>query len=280
MATVTDRKLGYGLFFICLLLFPWVYLESAANDKDRLIIMSVGQGDSILFESEQGERVLFDSGPDNSAAKKLSKILPWWDRRIEAIVISHAHADHLGGLGGILEAFSVGRIFVASDIDQTAELAALSDMAKQKGTVIISLDKEHILRLRDGDAVDLLVNQEGDANERSIIAMLEADGARAALLADLGADGERRAVEAKPDFKPSLLKISHHGSDFGTSPELLSRWQPKAAAISVGKNNSFGHPSLRVLKRLERAGVSVSRTDIDGDLVYESENGFWELEKQ
>lgn len=280
MIDISDHKLGFGLFFICLLLLPWLYLESAGLDKDRLTVMSIGQGDSILFESKQGERVLFDAGPDSSTAKKLGKILPWWDRRIEAIVISHAHADHVGGLGEVLKAFSVGRIFVGSDIDQTAELAAIGGLAGQKGVSIVSLDKEHLLRLSDGDTFDLIANQEGDANERSIIAMLEADGARAALLADLGADGERRAVEAKPDFKPSLLKISHHGSDFGTSLELLNRWQPKTAVISVGKNNSFGHPSLRVLKRLERAGVSVSRTDIDGDLVYESENSSWELEKQ
>lgn len=274
-----NRQLIAGLFFLLLIASgSWLYVDSQALKSDRLAFLSVGQGDAALFESVDGVRVLIDGGPGSSAAKALDRLLPWWDKRLDAIVITHSHLDHIAGLHGIVERFQIGNLYLAKTVDVTPELESLAGKARKNNIKVWLLDNDYLLQLGPQSSLRLLI-EKGQmlSNEQSIVAVLDDHGAQAALLADIGIEQEQRVMSKLGGIRPELVKIGHHGSDQSTSEEMLDRWQPCEAIISVGQNNRFGHPSPRVLKKLARHGALIRRTDEQGDIIYSLANQHWQL---
>jgi competence protein ComEC len=277
---LTKQAVLRGLFFVILLAIAiassWFYQRSFELNNDRLVFLDVGQGDAIFFESREGQRVLFDGGPDDSAARQLARILPWWDRHLDAVILSHSHSDHLDGLRPVFAAFRVDRLFMADNIVRTGELDRLLIAAGEQGSVVSLLAKEFKLSLRADLFFRLLPDHLSvGENEQSLVALLYDGQAQAALLADISAAREEELASSNPDFKPALIKVSHHGSGLGTSQKILAAWQPKRAIISVGVKNRFGHPDGRVIARLERFGVLISRTDQADSLAYEPFGRDW-----
>lgn len=274
-----NRQTIVGLFFFALIVSgSLAYSKSIELRADRLTFFSVGQGDATLFETVGGERILIDGGPDESAEKKLSQKLPWWDHRLSAVVITHSHSDHIQGLEKILKNFRVENLYMAKNIEVTPFLENLTAIARNKGTNVRLLTADYQLNMADGANLKLLVDMSPLAsNEQCIVSLLSDAGATAIILADVGEEQEKRLITKLKDFKADIIRIGHHGSDFGTSEAILEKWQPRQAVISVGRNNSFGHPSHRVLKRLERKGIAISRTDEGGDVAYALKNNHWEL---
>lgn len=274
-----NRRSIAGLFFLLLIAVgSWLYVDSSILEADRLAFLSVGQGDATFFETAEGIRVMIDGGPDASAEKELSRLLPWWDRRLSAIVITHSHLDHIAGLQNIVGRFRVDDLYMAKTIEVTPELEALVHTARQNGIKVWLLDNDFEIRLGTQRSLELLV-EKGQllSNEQSLVAVLDDGGAKAVFLADIGIEQEQRVMRKLGEIRPELVKIGHHGSDQSTSEELLDRWQPREAIISVGQNNRFGHPSPRVLKKLARNGVQIERTDEQGTLIYKLASRHWQL---
>ncbi len=236
-------------------------------------VLDIGQGDAILIR-DGGHAVLVDTGPDPAVLRQA--LARAGVSSLDGVVLTHAHADHTGGIDALQGASRPGWIGMPDVRDDDVD--ALADRCDPR--------TDSVLRLRRGMTFTVgrvqarvLWPTGGEsglaANDTSVILLLEVDGQRALLLGDAEDHAQHGALEA---FRGTvdLLKVAHHGSMNGNVPEALSVWRPKVALISVGAGNKFGHPTSGALSELASIGAEVHRTDLEGDLAWDpatAENG-------
>jgi competence protein ComEC len=236
----------------------------------HVYMLDVGQGDAMLLRLPRGALVLVDGGPDPGLlATRLGQLLPFWHRRVDLVVATHADADHLTGLLPLPGRYQVGRVLQAP-----MPAGALAEAWQQEldGASIVPLEPVHGTRLAMGDAVAMQVVDPGsiaaagvgEANAATLALQLTMGRFAAMLTADADAQDEHDWLANSLPLRATVLKVAHHGSGGSTTAELIAAVDPQVALISVGAGNRFGHPSAEVLERLEAAGVQVYRTDRDG----------------
>jgi competence protein ComEC len=243
----------------------------------RIVVLDVGQGDAILVEDGHGARILVDGGPDpDRLVAALDERVPPWDRRIDAVVVTHPHDDHAGGLPGLIGRYAIGRV-IESGMPGTgpgvgAWHAALAGHRIAVAPVATG-DAVRVggVRLRvlwpDRDAVPAEPSSDGRVvNDSSIVLLGDAGGARFLLSGDAEDDVDARLV-ARGLPRVALYKVAHHGSRTASSDALLAALAPSVAVISVGADNSYGHPSPETIARLVAHGARVFRTDRDGTVT-------------
>ena len=196
-----------------------------------------------------------------------------WSRglkQIDVVALTHAHEDHLGGLPAIFENFRVGEFWVGRDIQSAAYRQVLA-AARAHGVLIRHL-KQGDSFSEDGVSGSILwpddLSEGQSAKNDDSLVMRLTDGAESLLLAgDIERPSERKILAEEQTVGVNFLKVAHHGSKTSTTDPFLSAAHPAFAAISVGRDNIFGHPSPEVTERLEAAGVRVYRTDRDGAIT-------------
>lgn len=275
----TIGEAGRRLGWICALGL-WVGLGrsalagSAASDGGlALHFLDVGQGDAAVVRTPSGHWVVVDAGPANERGDAGRRVVaPFLDRHgvrnLALIVVSHAHADHLGGVPALLSRFHSGLILepgaMVPDQRYTAFLTELQ--ARGVGWHPVRGNERFTL---DGVTFSVLHPVAGwagwgeDVNEDSLVLLVEYGAFQALLAGDAGFPAEEAMGGA---LRPvDLLKVGHHGSRGSTGEGWLAALRPRVAVISVGRND-YGHPSPPTLARLSRQGVEVRRTDLDGTI--------------
>ncbi len=279
--TPADRTPGRLLRATALLggLALAVVVIAAATRPDgrvHVTVLDVGQGDAILVTGPAGGRMLVDGGPDpDRLLVALDARVPPWDRRLDLVVLTHPHEDHVAGLPLVLERYRVGGIAEPGMPGDSPGYEALRAGIAVRGSASRRLAAGDRLVV-DGIALDVLwpdagrvpaePSDDGSAvNDASIVLLGSFEGRRFLLTGDAEADVEALLV-ARGLPALDLLKAGHHGSRTSTSESLVAVTRPRIAAISVGARNDFGHPSREVLDRLAGAGAAVLRTDQVGTI--------------
>ncbi|MEO8458329.1 MAG: ComEC/Rec2 family competence protein [Chloroflexota bacterium] len=251
-----------------------LYLSRPEGGRLSVTFLDVGQGDAILIEGPQGNRVLVDGGPGSlPITRALSRNLPFDDRRIDMVVLTHAQSDHMAGLLTVVDKYDVGEVLDAALPGTNGLYDAWEATVRDSGAAIVTADRGQGIDLGDGamlrvlapDDSDPLLTAVKDLNTSSTVLRLTIGDTSYLLTGDLDEAGERTLIASGTDLQANVLKVGHHGSKTSSSPEFLARVQPAIDVIEVGAANSFGHPAQETLGRL--AGDLVLRTDEDGDVT-------------
>jgi competence protein ComEC len=274
---------------VLLLILLTITVASRPDGRMHVTVLDIGQGDAILVETPGGAAMLIDGGPDPELTlRRLGANLPFFARRIDLMVLSHPHQDHVAGLVEILARFQVTSLMHAGiAYDNPAHHHLLADAVFEprlsatlaRAGHVVALDAAttvHVLYPTEADATGPL--PEGDINNGSIVMLLRHGRFAALLTGDAEAPIEA-ILEARGLLSPvDMLKVGHHGSDSSTTAELLDVIRPTIAVISVGTGNEYGHPAPETLATLaSRPEIAVFRTDLDGDVEIVSDGSSYQV---
>lgn len=262
-----SRKSFVGLF-LALSLFCIFSFLSFSNIGGEYFL-NVGQGDSQLILFPDSRAGLIDTGPRNGRAGiEAGRVLPFWQRSLAMIFLSHPDADHIGGTADILRRYRVGVIFTNGDESDSEIYGNFKNALAESGVREIVLSRGD--RVQYGDAEFRVLwppaNFTGGGDERndnSLVLLFSHAGRNSLYTGDVPEKIEKLFLTNVPLL--DILKIGHHGSKYSTGEALLLKARPRVAIIGVGKN-SYGHPAEEALERLKKFAVPVFRTDEQGTI--------------
>jgi competence protein ComEC len=250
-------------------------LAISQPERGRLSVtfLDVGQGDAILIEGPEGNRVLVDGGPGSvPITRALSRNMPFDDRRIDLVVLTHAQSDHMAGLLTVVERYDVGSVIDTALPGESGLYDAWESELHGSGATVTTANRGQSVDLGDGAALQVLAPDQydpllstEDLNTASTVVRVTMGAASFLLTGDLDAPGEQALIRSGTNLQSTVLKVGHHGSKTSSTPAFVARVQPSIDVIEVGAANSFGHPAPEVLDRL--SGDLVLRTDQDGDVT-------------
>ena len=278
---------------------------SLTDSRLHLVFCDVGQGDATLIY-RGSTQVLVDGGPDRSVLSCLSNHMPFWDRKIELVVLTHADSDHYGGLVDVVRRYQIGSFVTSGVGKESVGFKTLAEEISMRDIKVLEVQEGDGLKLGStvlgtvwpsqawvaraerseiaGDVLGVATTSESP-NEFSIVLGLSYGEFDALLtgdiqppVTDLVADKVGPSSSAIGETTPrrwEVLKVPHHGSKNGLTQELLDTVQPNLAVISVGEKNRYGHPHKSVLEMLE--GFRVVRTDQDGEIEIVTDGRVWEI---
>lgn len=235
-----------------------------------MVVCDVGQGDGLaLATGEPNTAVIVDTGPDSAAVDDCLDRLGI--RRVPLIVITHLHADHMGGLASVLEGRAVGTVAVGGASEPAWAMEEIRRASAEAGTRLIRIGEGQRLRW-SRLALEVLAptvpptESEASINDSSLVLMATTTAGRILLTGDIELRAQTRLLSSGRNLRADVLKVPHHGSRT-TIPRFLHVVRPRLALISVGHDNDYGHPSRMVVGSLTRAGARVLRTDRRGDIA-------------
>lgn len=240
-----------GIFLIIL----GLYL-SIPDGKLRMVFCDVGQGDGAIIIRGNWQ-MLIDTGADNGKMERcLDRYVPFWDKKIEGVIISHWDKDHSGALNKIIKSYKIEKLFEPTSSGEQVEQIISAEVLRANDVIRYGKIYFEIL---------YPIENTVSGNESSLVAVLNYGDKKFMFTGDVDVEGEGEIMSWWKG-RVDGLKISHHGSDSGNNEEWLRRLSPAVAVISVGKNN-YGHPKDVVLERLKNMGIRTLRTDTGGEVV-------------
>jgi competence protein ComEC len=262
---------------LCALLIA--VLAGRPDGRFHLWVLDAGQGDAILLRTPTGHTALIDGGP--AATPLLNAVgarLPFWQRDLDLVVLTHPHADHLQGLIEVAAHYSIGRVVQTEFTPTQALESAWLDALKAKHVPIHYASRGDVIAFEGEPALEMRVlspstprataeSRLGGPNNASIVLKVNYGQHGILLESDAQTQAEEEMLARDSALlRSEVLKVGHHGSDTSSSPAFLLAARPRVAVISVGAGNDFGRPAASTLERLRAVGADVYRTDERGEV--------------
>ncbi len=241
--------------------------KETADGTATVNFLDVGQGDSAFIELPDNKTMLIDASTADCGDGIVSYIKGKGYSKIDYLVATHPHADHIGGMKSVVNSFDIGEIYMPRAATSTKTFKNLLQAIKNKGKTIKTAKAGVNMFDFGGCKCDILAPNGEDydsLNNYSAVIKLKFGETSFLFMGDAEEESED---EITADVSANVLKVGHHGSSTSTSQDFLNRVAPDAAVISCGKDNSYGHPHRETLEKLEDAGVCVYRTDLSGTIV-------------
>lgn len=299
-----DNKQKYIFSTIALVFITIASVVATFPDnKLHLVFCDVGQGDATLA-IKGSTQILIDGGPSDKVLACLSEHVPFWDRKIEMVVVTHPDYDHLTGIVSVIDRYVVKQIVSNSLVLDTGVFGTFREEVIAIKIPVYSPKYGDKIRI-GGLELKILYPEEklgneivwtggtgkessgvmgtevfaGNTNATSIVSELVYGNFKAILAGDSGFDQETIMENNNELEKVNVIKIAHHGSKYSTSTEFLDLIRPDLAVISVGLKNTYGHPATETLTRLKEVGINIKRTDLDGEVEVVSDGKGWVVKK-
>lgn len=239
--------------------------------------LDVGQGDAILIQTPGHNNILIDGGPDDTVLEQLPKYLSWFDRKIDLVILTHPHSDHLFGLNQVLQHYTVGQVVMTDAVHNTPVYTEWLRLIQAQQLPVLIINHPQTITVDDLKLQILYPDQSFanqavvDLNDTSIVLQLIYGQTNMLFMGDAGVTVEEKLLAGNIDLSAAVLKVGHHGSDSASSSDFLQAVHPNLAIISNGLDNQFGHPSQRTLYHLQQLGISILRTDQHGNITVDSD---------
>lgn len=254
------------------------------DGKLHVRFLDVGQGDSVFITTLGGSHIIIDGGPGDRVLSLVNQFMPWGDRKIDLMLLTHSHADHLSGLTGVLKSYDVKNIIYEPDNypSRTYEAFIATVRGEEKAGA-------RVLEVKTGDTVkigpltlkiiwDPKNPNNSNANNQSIVTELELGDFEVFLPGDAQeAEAQEMTAHGVKILPVEVYKVAHHGSRNGLNPEMVKRLSPKLSVIQVGKDNAYGHPHKETLDLLKSLDSVIKRTDLDGTIEVVSDGVGWDV---
>ncbi|MDD2235274.1 MAG: ComEC/Rec2 family competence protein [Desulfitobacteriaceae bacterium] len=249
---------------------------SSSNGSDQLTVhfLDVGQGDSILIQFPNDSVMLVDAGPDENGAPVISYLKKQGVEKIDYLVATHPHADHIGGMAAVIKEFDINKVYMPKVTHTTKTFEDMLLSIKRKGLKIIPARAGLDILDRDGLQATFIAPCGTDydsLNNYSAIVKIQYGSTSFLLTGDAEGISEKEMLDNSVDLRADVLKVGHHGSSSSTTPAFLKSVTPEYAVILVGAENKYGHPHQETLEHLADAGVIVYRTDQEGTIIFASD---------
>jgi beta-lactamase superfamily II metal-dependent hydrolase len=252
----------------------------ASGDETKVVVLDVGQGDSILVITPGGKTALVDAGEPGDGKVILAALKKYGVDHIDLLVATHPHADHIGAADEVIKGVPVGNVLYSGVPHTTKNYEDFLKAVDEKNIPLVRAEPGQQFELGGGAVLRVLApvaplftredlrSGGNEPNANSVVARLDYGEFSMLLTGDAEEQTEReRLIKSGANIRATVLKVGHHGSKYATSEDFLKRGEFKLAVISAGMDNRYGHPSQEVLDRLKAAGVKVYRTDFQGEIL-------------
>ncbi|MBR2476970.1 MAG: MBL fold metallo-hydrolase [Clostridia bacterium] len=251
--------------------------QVAIDGKLHIYYLDVGNADSIFIKLPDGKTMLIDAGEKESGGKIVNYLKNAGVQSIDYLVATHPHADHIGGMVDVINAFEIRNVYMTNAVNNTKTFENMLIALDAEGCPVTQA-KAGVEILSDDNLSAVFVAPNSDEYEdlNNYSAVIKLTYGNNSFV--FAGDAEKKAEdEIRTNIKCDVLKVGHHGSNTSTTKNFLKKTEPTYAIISCAQENDYNHPHDKVLKRLEEAGVIVYRTDINGTIEVVSDGNNIEI---
>ncbi|MBZ4669364.1 MAG: beta-lactamase protein [Defluviitaleaceae bacterium] len=244
--------------------------NTSVSGKPTVTFIDVGQGDSILIQAPSGKAMLIDAGVPEMGSKVVNYIKSRGISKIDVLIGTHPHADHIGGIPKVIKNFEIGKFYMPKVTTTTKTFENVLRAAKSKGLSINVAKAGLTLDLGEGIKAEMIAPNSAyydDLNNYSAVIKVTYGNTAFMFTGDAEKESEQEMLSRGYNLKTDVFKVGHHGSLSSSTWAFLKAVSPKYAVISVGKNNDYGHPHKEIIEKLKSLGVIVYRTDECGTVV-------------
>lgn len=246
------------------------------DGKLHVHVLDVGQGDALLLVTPSGAQVLIDGGPDLSLLSRLDTLMPFFDRTIELLVITHPDADHITALPEVLNRYTVKHVLMTGTDHTSGTYDALRSIIVEQAIPVIYPNPSVDISMGDGVVLDVVWPTVVETSHRNVSTTVSSNNNQSIVLralyknhsilftGDIERTAEEMILRSGADIRSDTLKVAHHGSRTSSSTGFLLAVDPDLGLISVGRDNRFGHPHGVVIDRFAYFDIPIKTTADEG----------------